>query len=162
MLPFIFWLVFFLWLLSSAVLVLVVLVQSGKGGGLSGLVGAGSTLGDHLGATGAEKTLNRWTTVAAVVFLIFTIFLVFTAPKISHRTLVEEVGGTLAVEQPAPEEAAPVLPGMMPEATPAPEGMETMPPEETVETPTEIPAPNPAPLAAPEPETEEVPAEDQQ
>lgn len=77
----IFWLIFILWLVSSAVLVLVVLIQSGKGGGLSGLVGAGTSLGDSLGATGAEKTLNRWTTYCAIGFLVLNIALVFMAPK---------------------------------------------------------------------------------
>ncbi|HPS03651.1 MAG TPA: preprotein translocase subunit SecG, partial [Candidatus Sumerlaeota bacterium] len=68
-----FWVLFIAYIFSAAVLVLVVLVQSGKGGGLSGLVSAGSTLGDTLGATGAEKTLNRWTTYCAVGFIVFNI-----------------------------------------------------------------------------------------
>ncbi len=92
------WLVFFVYLLSSAFLVLVVLVQSGKGGGLSGLVGAGSSLGDTLGATGAEKTLNRWTTYAALGFLCLNILLVAIGGKVYTGNSLEKYDALTSVD----------------------------------------------------------------
>lgn len=112
MLTFIFWILFLLWIMASVVLVMVVLVQSGKGGGLSGLVGAGSSLGDHLGATGAEKTLNRWTSYCAVGFLVLNIALVFMAPKVFKESLIDKV--QTVEEAPLGEEGAM-------DATPLPE-----------------------------------------
>lgn len=97
----IFWIIFIAWILCSAVLILVVLVQSGKGGGLSGLVGAGSALGDHLGATGAEKTLNRWTTYFAVGFLVLNIAMVLIGPKAFSGSLLG-TGGAPRTEQTTP------------------------------------------------------------
>ncbi|MFP4381180.1 MAG: preprotein translocase subunit SecG [Candidatus Sumerlaeia bacterium] len=92
MITVLFWLFFLLWILCSGILILVVLVQSGKGGGLSGLVGAGSPLGDHLGATGAEKTLNRWTTYFAVGFLVLNIVLVLLGPKAFEGSILDKIG----------------------------------------------------------------------
>ncbi|HUT26395.1 MAG TPA: preprotein translocase subunit SecG [Sumerlaeia bacterium] len=80
-----------LWLSACAVLVLVILVQSGKGGGLSGLVGAGTTLGDQLGATGAEKTLNRWTSYCAIGFLVLGILLVLMSNAVYQRGPLDDV-----------------------------------------------------------------------
>jgi preprotein translocase subunit SecG len=90
MASYLFGFLFICWMIASAFLVLVVLVQSGKGGGLSGLIGAGSSIGDSLGATGAEKTLNKWTTYSAIVFMLFTIFLGMLGPHVFSGTLVDE------------------------------------------------------------------------
>lgn len=128
-------LIFLVYLLASAFLVLVVLVQSGKGGGLSGLVGAGSGLGDTLGATGAEKTLNRWTTYAAVGFICLNILLVAVGGKAFSDNDVDRIleetptsqnlpvdqpgagaGGEETAATPAPGEASvsPVSEGAVP------------------------------------------------
>ena len=61
--------------IASPLLILLVLLHSGKGGGLSDMFGGG------LGATAAgstvvEKNLDRITVVAAVVFAFTTIALV--------------------------------------------------------------------------------------
>ena len=91
---------FLVYLCVSAVLVLVVLVQSGKGGGLSGLVGAGTSLGDTLGATGAEKTLNKWTTYCAIAFIIVNITLVLMGPKVFKKTILDDVKSTSTLNAP--------------------------------------------------------------
>lgn len=106
MLSFLFWLLFFIWVIASAVLVLVVLVQSGKGGGLSGLVGAGSSLGDSLGATGAERTLNRWTTYCAIAFMGITILLGVIGPHIYGTLLDEARSSSALVNETTPAEGA--------------------------------------------------------
>lgn len=123
------WLIFLIYLLASAFLVLVVLLQSGKGGGLSGLVGAGSSLGDTLGATGAEKTLNRWTTYAAVGFLCLNILLVAVGGQAFNQDELEKIAGdTTAIEQPElPVDEAETPPA---EATPEPDSIPTPIPDQ--------------------------------
>ena len=61
-------------------LVALILLQAGKGGGLSGLVG-GSALADTFGATGAEKTFARWTTYLAVLFFVLSLGLTFIGAR---------------------------------------------------------------------------------
>jgi len=178
MLQILFVLIYLAWLAASGILILVVLVQSGKGGGLSGLVGAGSTLGDHLGATGAEKTLNRWTSYCAVGFLILNLSLVLLAPKIfkdspfyrskAAATQPEKPattppgtdasGGTAPATTPAaipgtaptPAPVAPVTPAA---PTPAPTAPAAATPVPATPTPAAPAAPTPATPAAPTPAT---------
>lgn len=65
-----------IYVLACIFLIMVILLQSGsKGGGLSSLGSASSGIQDTLGATGAEKTLNKMTTVAAVLFMVLAIVL---------------------------------------------------------------------------------------
>ena len=71
-------------------LILVILLQSGKGGGLSGMLGGGNPLTDTLGATGAEKTLNRWTTACAVIFFLLSLFLTFLGGRIYRRNILSD------------------------------------------------------------------------
>ena len=55
--------------LLSLGLIVLVLVHSGKGGGLSDMFGGG--MGSNLGASGvAEKNLNRITVTLAVIWLL--------------------------------------------------------------------------------------------
>lgn len=122
-----FWLGFVLYILASFVLILVVLVQSGKGGGLSGLVGAGSAISDHLGATGAEKTLTRWTTYCAIGFLILNILLVLMGGKIF-------VSESIADKIPVSDQAPAAVPGATAQPPAGP--------------PAEAPGQPPAPAAA--------------
>ncbi len=49
----------------------VILIQSGKGGGLSSLGSSAGGITDALGATGLEKTLNKVTTGIAIAFGLF-------------------------------------------------------------------------------------------
>ena len=53
----------------------VILIQAGKGGGLSSLGASSSGIADAIGSTGAEKTLNKITTVIAVGFFVLAIIL---------------------------------------------------------------------------------------
>lgn len=113
---FLFWVLFLVWIAASGVLVLVVLIQSGKGGGLSGLVGAGTSLGDSLGATGAEKTLNRWTSYCAIAFVVVTILLVGLSQKVFRGSILDDVPETTAMEtevdaQPTSDTEAPAADG---------------------------------------------------
>jgi len=111
----VFWILFSLWILTAAVTVLVVLVQSGRGGGLSGLAGSGGAISETIGTTGGEKTLNRWTTYCAAGFMVLTILLGLLGDSVVSNKTVYEGGGII---QPA---AAPIAE----ETTAATEAVET-------------------------------------
>jgi protein translocase SecG subunit len=71
-----------LYTFSCLVLIFVILIQSGKGGGLSSLGAASQGLSDALGATGAEKTLNKVTTWCAVGFMVLALVISIAATHI--------------------------------------------------------------------------------
>jgi len=66
--------------LVTLMLVLLILLHAGRGGGLSDLLGGGGGLA---GSTVVERNLDRYTIVAAVVFAITSVALVFlfAAPR---------------------------------------------------------------------------------
>jgi len=61
-------------LLSIAVVVLI-LLHSGKGGGLSDVFGGGMSTSNLGGSTLAERNLNRLTVITGVLFAVSTITL---------------------------------------------------------------------------------------
>jgi preprotein translocase subunit SecG len=62
-------------IIICVVLVLLVLMHSGKDSGLSGAFGVGSGQGPLGGGSMVERNLNRWTVVFAVLFAINAIVL---------------------------------------------------------------------------------------
>ena len=63
-------------IIISVVLILLVLLHSGKDAGLSGAFGVGTGAGPFGGGSLVERNLNRWTIGFAVVFAINTIVLI--------------------------------------------------------------------------------------
>ena len=61
------WIVAPLWLISALGLIFLVLLHSGKGGGLSDMFGGGAGAA-AAGSTVVEKNLDRITVISAVVF----------------------------------------------------------------------------------------------
>jgi len=59
----------------AVVVVLLVLMHSGKDSGLSGAFGVGSGTGPLGGGSMVERNLNRWTVFFAVLFFINAIIL---------------------------------------------------------------------------------------
>jgi preprotein translocase subunit SecG len=123
-------------------LIMVVLMQSGKGGGLSGMLGGANPLTDALGSSGAEKTLSKWTTICAVCFFVLALLLTVLAGKLLKPSRLSDqlkssappiqapaapssqipVGNTPESPAPATSENAPEAPSDAEpaEATPAP------------------------------------------
>lgn len=62
-------------LVICVVLVLLVLMHSGKDSGLSGAFGVGSGQGPLGGGSMVERNLNRWTVVFAILFAVNAIVL---------------------------------------------------------------------------------------
>jgi preprotein translocase subunit SecG len=65
----------FLQIVIAVVLILLVLMHSGKDAGLSGAFGVGSGSGPLGGGSMVERNLNRWTIVFAVLLFLNTIVL---------------------------------------------------------------------------------------
>jgi preprotein translocase subunit SecG len=61
--------------LFAVVLILLILMHSGKDSGLSGAFGVGSGTGPLGGGSLVERNLNRWTIVFAVLFFVNAIVL---------------------------------------------------------------------------------------
>ena len=59
----------------AIVLVLLVLMHSGKDSGLSGAFGVGSGVGPLGGGSLVERNLNRWTVFFAVLFFVNAVVL---------------------------------------------------------------------------------------
>ena len=63
-------------IIICVVLVLLVLMHSGKDSGLSGAFGVGSGQGPLGGGSMVERNLNRWTVLFAIIFFVNTIVLI--------------------------------------------------------------------------------------
>ncbi|HEU5301948.1 MAG TPA: preprotein translocase subunit SecG [Acidimicrobiia bacterium] len=61
--------------LSALILLFLVLLHSGRGGGLSDMFGGGSLGGSMAGSTVVERNLDRLTIVTAVIFGFVTLIL---------------------------------------------------------------------------------------
>jgi preprotein translocase subunit SecG len=70
----VFWLLLPFWFVSTFGMIFLVLLHSGKGGGLSDFMGGGGGIASAAaGSTVMEKNLDRLTIVCAVVFAFSTI-----------------------------------------------------------------------------------------
>lgn len=66
----------FLEVIFSLMVIILVLMHSGRDSGLSGAFGVGSGTGPLGGGSLVQRNLNRWTVVFAVLFTINTVVLV--------------------------------------------------------------------------------------
>jgi preprotein translocase subunit SecG len=66
----------FLEVVFSLMMILLILMHSGKDAGLSGAFGVGTGSGPLGGGSMVEKNLNRWTVAFALLFAINTIVLI--------------------------------------------------------------------------------------
>ncbi len=100
---------------ASLVLILVVLLQSGKAGDLAATFGSTGSQ-TAFGARGAASVLTRATTVAAVVFMMTSLTLSILFTKGSSGTVLEEI----ALPEEVPVEL-PIDPSTVPAELPATE-----------------------------------------
>lgn len=61
--------------LTGLVLIFLILLHSGRGGGLSDMFGGGTLGGSMAGSTVVERNLDRLTIITAVVFAFSTVIL---------------------------------------------------------------------------------------
>ena len=67
------WLLLPFWLVSTMGIIFLVLLHSGRGGGLSDLLSGGAGASSTQGSTVMEKNLDRLTVVVSLVFVFSTI-----------------------------------------------------------------------------------------
>ena len=122
--------------IASIALIMIVLLQTGRGAEMGAAFGGASqTL---FGGSGGNTFLGKLTTGAAVVVMITCLLLSYRPMAVGGKSIMHDVPVEQATEAPAP---APAAPATAPEATPA------VPP------PVAAPAPAvPAPVATPAPE----------
>lgn len=126
-------------LLICVFLVLVVLLQAGKGGGLAGAFGvAGGAAQSLFGGRGAATFLSKATTVLGISFMVSSLLLALMSghagqPRSVLRGLPEEPGST-----PPPAATAPLqMPGSEPGQNPlAPGDLNRLTPPEQKPSPT--------------------------
>ena len=103
----------FLHVLVSIALVVAVLLQSGKGGGLAGTFGGSGVTGGVFGGRGAAPFLVKATTIFAVLFMLTAISLNFVNPSERSGSSVLErtmTGNKAAPSVPAVTNKMPVAP----------------------------------------------------
>ncbi len=90
-------------IISAVVVIVLVLMQHGKGADLGAAFGSGAS-GSVFGATGSANFLSRSTAIAATVFFCSTIALTLASGAFNKRS-AQPAGGVLStVEQPASHE----------------------------------------------------------
>ena len=114
--------------LACIFLVLVVLLQTGKGADMGAVFGGSSST--VFGSSGAGTFLTRLTTATAIVFMLTSLSLTYFSARRNAATVFD----TAPAASSAPEAPAPAEPAPQPQANPAPEA-------------NEAPAPNAAPPA---------------
>ena len=62
-------------ILSALALIFLILLHSGRGGGLSDMFGGGQLGGSMAGSTVVERNLDRLTIIVALVFIFTTVIL---------------------------------------------------------------------------------------
>jgi preprotein translocase subunit SecG len=60
---------------ASLTLIFLILLHSGRGGGLSDMFGGGSLGGSMAGSTVVERNLDRLTVITGVIFIFTTVLL---------------------------------------------------------------------------------------
>jgi len=136
---------------ACVALIVSILLQSGKGGGLAGAFGAGSSQ-TLFGGRGAATFLTRASTVMAVVFFLTSLTLGLTSARQSApaaRSLMQEDARRRAAQQQgAGDQGAGTAPGSTSPGAPAP-GNAAPPPGTAMPTPGTTPM-QPPPTPAPQ------------
>lgn len=90
-------------IISAVVVIVLVLMQHGKGADLGAAFGSGAS-GSVFGATGSANFLSRSTAIAATVFFCSTIALTLASGAFNKRAQAPEGGVLSTIEQPASQE----------------------------------------------------------
>ncbi|MBI1761178.1 MAG: preprotein translocase subunit SecG [Acidobacteria bacterium] len=108
-----------IFVLTCVFLILVVLLQSGKGGDVASAFG-GAGAQSAFGPRGASKPLEKATVVAAILFMFLA--LMFSLPGLNGQSSVVREGAAVAVPTPGPASnpAVSPSPAASPEASASP------------------------------------------
>lgn len=137
-------------------LVVVVLLQTGKGTDVNAVFGGSSQT--IFGSSGAGNFLTRLTTATAAVFMATSLYLTYGAARQTKTSIFDDAPSTPAVTTPTTPEQAPATPSSTPSDKPAeaPAASQTPP---AVPSPTSSAAPTPSPSATASTTPTEAPAQ---
>ena len=110
-------------IIVSACLILIVLLQVGKGASLSGLFGGGSGGEAIFGGGGGDVFMKRLTVIFAILFLFTSLTLIIISVRRPLSTIIykEPAVPAAAPEEAEKEKAAPEAPPAKPETPQLPE-----------------------------------------
>jgi preprotein translocase subunit SecG len=106
-------------IMTSLILILVVLLQSGKAGDLASTFG-GATSQTAFGARGAATILTKVTTISAITFMVTSLSLSMLSSRVGTTTVMDQVNTSEAVTQ----DETPAAPDEASESVPEPEEKE--------------------------------------
>lgn len=109
-----YYLVTALHVLVCIILILVVLLQSGKGADLAGAFGGASTQ-TAFGSRGPASFLSKLTTISAVIFMITCLSLTIIGSNKTSKSILESAPGAAAPAPKAPAVQQPQSPAPTPE-----------------------------------------------
>ena len=97
-------------IIVSCGLILIVLLQAGKGAGISGLFGGGGNEAVFGGNT-TPLIIKKVTTTMAVLFMLTSLFLTVLGSKLRTRSLAERIPpAQTQQQQPVPTDSVPAAP----------------------------------------------------
>jgi preprotein translocase subunit SecG len=109
-------LIVILHVIVSIALILVILLQTGKGSDIGAVFGGGSSQ-TLFGSTGPTSFLSKLTAGAAIVFMLTSLFLAYFSGSTASRSIMKSGAPVSTMPAPAPA-GAPAMPGA-PAAPPA-------------------------------------------
>ena len=93
----------------SVALILVILLQTGKGSDIGAVFGGGSSQ-TLFGSTGPTSFLSKLTAGAAIVFMLTSLFLAYFAGSGASRSIMKSGDGAPVQAMPAPPAGMPAMP----------------------------------------------------
>ena len=87
----------------SITMVLVILLQTGKGSDIGAVFGAGSSQ-TLFGSTGPTNFLSKLTAGAAILFMVTSLFLAYFAGSGASKSIMTDAPSATTTSAPAPQE----------------------------------------------------------
>jgi len=103
----------------SVALILVILLQTGKGSDIGAVFGGGSSQ-TLFGSTGPTSFLSKLTAGAAVVFMLTSLFLAYFSGSSASRSIMKSGAAAPVQTMPAPPAGMPAAPAGVPAMPAAP------------------------------------------
>jgi preprotein translocase subunit SecG len=112
-------LIVILHVIVSVALILVILLQTGKGSDIGAVFGGGSSQ-TLFGSTGPTSFLSKMTAGAAIIFMLTSLFLAYFSGTGGTRSIMKSGGDAPVRTMPAPPAGMPAAPAGVPAMPGAP------------------------------------------
>ena len=119
-------LIVILHIIVSLALILIILLQTGKGADIGAVFGGGSSQ-TLFGSSGPTSFLSKLTAAAAVIFMITSLFLAYFSGSRPASSIMKGAAPVQTMPGPMGQPAFPPMPQTIPAAPPAPQGTPAAP-----------------------------------